>query len=195
MVPAASWFFGGEGLFVYTVISGMTAPRESRCKLGSIKVSPAHSRLRLMNLLYRVYIKAAVRPVLIRIGSAGARRRGRAAVRAGGSAGHIFLRHAPALHGLQRQVSSGRLEPGLPAANCYYWTLEAPFSAGRAVSGRIRAENERKKTRNGARNPSGDPEIALDMVVRGVIFSDNNSYKNVIAARTGIAVKKRQGLL
>ena len=138
-----------------------------------------------MNLLYRVYIKAAVRPVVIRIGGAGARRRGRAAVRAGGSAGHEFLRYAPAFHVLRRQVSSGRLEPGLPAANCYYWTLEAPFSARRPVSGRVRAENERKKTQNDARKPSGNPGIVLDMAVRGGIFSDNNSYWNLITVKIG----------
>ena len=99
-----------------------------------------------MNLLYRVYIKAAIRPVVICIGSAGARWQGCVAIRAGGSARHEFLRYAPTFHGLQRQVSFERLEPGLPAANCYYGTQEAPFSAGRPVSGRIRAVNERKKT-------------------------------------------------
>jgi hypothetical protein len=36
-----------------------------------------------MSLLYRVYIKADIRPVVIRISSAGAERQGSVAVRAG----------------------------------------------------------------------------------------------------------------
>ena len=34
-----------------------------------------------------------------------------------------------------------------------------------------------KKAQNGARNPFGDPGIALDMALRGVIFSDNGNYR------------------
>ena len=69
--------------------------------------------------------------------------------------------------------------PGLVAANCRYGTPEAPFSAEIPFSGGIRAENERKKAQNAARNPSGDPGIALDMAVRGVIFSDNDNYRTL----------------
>lgn len=39
MVPAASRIFGGKGHFVYTVISGVTAPRESCRKLSRSKKS------------------------------------------------------------------------------------------------------------------------------------------------------------
>ena len=148
--PPQAGSSGGRVFFVYTVISGMTAPRESRCKLGSKKVSPAHSRLRLMNLLYRVYTKAVVR--------------------AGGSAGHIFLRHAPALLGLQRRAAcpplniiTGRWEPRSPPGE--------PF---RGAFGPRMSENRRETA---PENSSRDPEIALDMVLRGVVLSDNDIYR------------------
>ena len=52
-----------------------------------------------------------------------------------------------------------------------------------AHSGRKQAKYKRKKAQNGARNPSGDAGIALDMAVRGVIFSDNINYRTLESRR------------
>ena len=95
-------------------------------------------------------------------------------VRAGRSARHESLRYAPSVPGPQRRAASHPACLPLIIVTGRWKPRSPPGEQFRGASGPQMSEKRRKTA---PENSSKDPGIVLDMVLRGVILSDNNNYR------------------
>ena len=106
------------------------------------------------------------------------------------SATHEFPRYARTFFGLHRRAASHTACPPLIVVTGRRKPRSPPGDPFRGAFGPQISEKRRKTA---PENSSGDPGIALDMVLRGVVLSDNNNYRKSEnpPLRVDICVQKR----
>ena len=106
------------------------------------------------------------------------------------SATHEFPRYARTFFGLQRRAASHTACPPLIVVTGRRKPRSPP---GDPFRGAFVPQMSEKRGKTAPENSSGGPGIALDMVLRGVVLSDNNNYRKSKNPpfRVDICVQKR----
>ncbi len=106
------------------------------------------------------------------------------------SATHEFPRYARTFFGLQRRAAS---HPACPPLIVVTGRLKPRSPPGNPFRGAFVPQISEKRGKTAPENSSGDPGIALDMVLRGVVLSDNNNYRKSEnpPSRVDICLQKR----